>query len=363
MPLALSKKPSSPAVKTEKKQRRLFKKTRAGVVLSREEVKAIKQGRKKLRKEMRARGLKKRQDFEATAASLGLYFDKRNKFLAWLGLHWLGTLLGALAALLALLFLLSLVQYMRGRFTIHLSDEMFREGFTLSDNVAFYNPTTMLFAVPAEDVPCISIMQVPDSVDMIDGEHNEQYFAYTFYIRNEGESTVGYTWELAINHETLDLSSACWVGLYEDGALTVYAEGNAFTGLQEALPSFDDNTRGYMAVPILEQSGNSQLEVVADTGPFTYYRVVPEPFLSDDLITRGRQVEVEPMEVHKYTVVMWLEGDDPDCTDDLIGGTMGVEMDFRLEHEGDEEDDNSLGVRWKKFWKRVWGNMDFWEDG
>ena len=32
------------------------------------------------------------------------------------------------------------------------------------------------------------------------------------------------------------------------------------------------------------------------------------------------------MEVHKYTVVIWLEGDDPDCTDELIGGNMGLEI-------------------------------------
>lgn len=360
--MASSKTTAPHAVENHRKQRRLFKKKRAGVVLSHEEVKAIKQGRKKLRKEMRARGLKKKRDFEATAASLGLYFDKGSKFLAWLGLHWLGTLLGALAALLALLFLLSLVQYMRGRFTINLSDEMFREGFTLSETESFISPSTMLFAVPVEDAPCISIMQIPVNVDMIDGEHNENYLGYTFYIRNEGESTVGYTWELAINSETLNLSSAAWVGLYEDGYLTVYAEANTFTGMQEALPAFNDNTRGYMSVPILEAVDNGQLDIADSSGRFTYYRVVPEMFISDDLITRGGQIDVEPMEVHKYTVVIWLEGDDPDCTDDLIGGTMGVEMDFRLEHEGSDEEDNSLAARWRKFWDRVWSNLDFVND-
>lgn len=363
MPLALLKKASSDGASAEKKQRRLFKKKRAGAVLSHEEVKAIKQGRKKLRKEMRQRGLKSRRDFEATAASLGLYFDKGSRFLAWLGLHWLGTLLGALAALLALLFLFSTVQHMRGRFTINLSDEMFREGFTLSDNASFISPTTVLFAIPAEDAPCISISQVPLNVDMIDGEHNEHYFAYTFYIRNDGENSVGYTWELGINQESLDLSSAMWVGLYEDGYLKVYAEANADTGDQEALPAFHDNTRGYLSVPILQQmEGTEQLEVVDASGHFTYYRVVPEMFFSENVIARGLKMDVEPMEIHKYTVVMWLEGDDPDCTDDLIGGTMGVDMAFRLEHEGDDGEDNSLSARWRKFWDRVWANMNFWND-
>lgn len=361
--MALLKKASSDGAVADKKQRSPFKKKRAGVVLSREEVKAIKQGRKKLRKEMRSRGLKSKRDFEATAASLGLYFDKGSRLLAWLGLHWMGTLLSALAALLALLFLFSVVQHMRGRFTINLSDEMFREGFTLSDNAAFTSPTTVLFAVPAEDAPCISISQVPIDVDMIDGEHNDHYFAYTFYIRNEGENSVDYTWELGINQETLDLSSAIWVGLYEDGSLKIYAEASGVTGDQEALPGFDDYSRGYLSVPILQQMEETeQLEVVDDSGRFTYYRVVPEMFLSENVITRGMMMNVEPQEAHKYTVVMWLEGDDPDCTDDLIGGTMGVDMAFRLEHEGDDGEDNSLSARWRKFWDRVWANMSFWND-
>ena len=360
--MASSKTTAPHDVKPHRKQRHVLKKKRAGVILSREEVKAIKEGRKKLRKELRARGLKNKRDFEATAASLGLYFDRGSNFLAWLGLHWLGTLLAALVALLALLFLLSLVQYMRGRFTINLSDEMFREGFTLSETESFISPSTMLFAVPVEDAPCISIMQIPANVDMIDGEHNENYFGYTFYIRNEGENTVDYTWELAINSETLDLSSAMWVGLYEDGYLTVYAEANTITGDQEALPAFDDNTRGYMAVPILEHADNGQLDIVDSSGRFTYYRVVPETFLSDDLIARGGQTDVEPMEVHKYTVVMWLEGDDPDCTDDLVGGTMGVEMDFRLENEESDEEGSGLAARLHEFKDRVWSNMDFVND-
>ena len=47
-------------------------------------------------------------------------------------------------------------------------------------------------------------------------------------------------------------------------------------------------------------------------------------------MTTGSQTNVAPGEMHKYTVVIWLEGDDPDCTNDLIGGHFGLEMYFRL---------------------------------
>lgn len=344
-------------------RRLLFKKRRAGVVLTREEVKAIKTGRKKLRKEMRAKGLRKKSDFELTASSLGLYFDKhRLPFLLWLGRHWLGSLLAALAALIAVLFLFSMVTRMRGFFTINLSQDMFRQGFTLSDKREFTNPTTQLFAVPAEDVPCISINQIPKDVDEIDGEHNDVYFAYTYYIRNDGDQRADFKWNVDLTVETQDVSQAVWLMLFEDGEMTIYAKPDRQTGQPEALPPVGDNSRGYRVLPIREVYPNSsQFQLIRNAGGLNYYRVIPENFEGEARVASGERLNVQPGEIHKYTVVMWLEGDDPDATDDLIGGHMGVEMDFRMSGEAEDNSDNSLRARWKKFWNRIWEDLDFWQ--
>lgn len=350
----------------EKKQHGPFKKKRAGVVLSKDEVKAIKAGRKKLRREMKARGIKSKREFELTAGSLGLYFDKRSAFWAWLLSHWLVTLIGLGIALLLVLTIFSLVQQIRGHFTINLSEGMFKEGFVLADNVEFENPTTYLFANPAQDVPCISVTQIPANIDQIDGEHNDLYFAYTYYIRNEGESTVDYTWSLDMNAETQNVSEAVWVLLFEDGRMRMYAKANKDTGEKEALPPKDDDTRGYTRIPIMGLSqGSDQFEVVKQQGQITYWRVIPDKFLTDTCITRGEQKSVEPMEAHKYTVVLWLEGDDVSADDSLIGGHMGVEMGFRLtsETEKDAEDGNSgdressSGNKWRRFWDNIWSGL------
>jgi hypothetical protein len=68
------------------------------------------------------------------------------------------------------------------------------------------------------------------------------------------------------------------------------------------------------------------------------------------------------MEVHKYTVVLYLEGDDPDATDELIGGSAGVEMEFSLSDEDDEDTNDGSGnsAQWKKFWNEIWSNLKFW---
>lgn len=349
-----------------RKQRRpIFKRKRSGEVLTREQVAAIKMGRKLLRKEMKARGLKEKSDFELTASNMGLYFDKHRW---WLWLLWffhgkgLWALLGALALLIATLFLYSTVTQMRGHFTINMSDGLFREGLVLSETVGFEAPTTHLFCTPAENVPCISISHLPDNLDTIDGQHNGNYFAYTFYCRNEGESTVGYQWQVNLNSESKNLSSACWVMVFEDGQMAFYAKRNTENGGEEALPAFGDDSRGYIGKPMEAfcKAPETQYQTIEEGQGYTYERVIPIPFVTDSVVTMGEQEMVEPMEVHKYTVVIWLEGDDPDCTDDLIGGHVGMDFYFQMteeeEHSGEGRGD------FNAHWDAFWDNLKFWEN-
>lgn len=338
----------------ERKQRRLLKKKRAGVVLTEDQVREIKTGRKKLRKEMKANGIKSKQEFEMVAGSLGLYFDKRSGFLLWF-LHGRGlwALLGMLLALMFAFFLMSLVSQMRGYFTINLSSGLFREGFTLSETPDFANPVVNLYCEPATDVPCISITQIDENVDHLDGQHNGAFFAYTFYCRNEGEVTSSYTWELELNDESKNLSDAAWVMVFEDGEMTFYAEKNAQTGMAEALPAFDDDGRGYVQTPFLDVAAypGEQFEVIREKNGISYYRLIPRSFLSAASVASGLQEHVAPMEVHKYTVVIWLEGDDPDCDNSKIGGHLGLDMQFRLVEEAEEGDEN------KSWWESIWDNL------
>jgi hypothetical protein len=271
---------------------------------------------------------------------------------------------------MAVLFIFSLVQQMRGRFTINLSEGMFRKGFTLSESEGFDNPTTQLFASPAEDVPCISINQIPADIDEIDGEHNDQYFAYTFYIRNEGDETVDYDWSLELSAETQSAADAVWAMVFEDGNMRFYAKANKTTGEAEALPAFGDDTKGYTILPIRELAPDSdQFQVVQTKGQITYWRVIPDKFLSDLVITAGIKSGVTSMEAHKYTVVLWLEGDDESANDELIGAHIGVEMNFKLTDEAEDAEDASsngnnqsdYGAKWKEFWDSVWSGLLFWK--
>ena len=311
----------------------LFRKRRGGVPLARNEVREIKAGRKKLRKDMRAAGIRSKDEFELTASSLGLYFDKRRGFLFWF-LHgrglWmlLGTLLLALAALLGL----SWISQMRGLFTINMDDDMFREGFVLSETEDFAHPAHNLFCEPATDIPCISITSLQTDIDDYEGQHNDfGYFAYTYFIRNEGESTVDYRWEMQITGESKECSTAVWIAIIEDGEMSLYAESTA-DGAPQSVPPAGDDTRGYLEIPVLSLAPDpgAYLRPIHTAGRVTYYRVTPQAFADALTVATGYQSQVAPGDVHKYTVVAWFEGDDPDCTDAIIGGHLGLGMQYTL---------------------------------
>ena len=266
-----------------------------------------------------------------------------------------------MALMIAVLFAMSMVAQMRGHFTINMSNNMFKEGFVLCDNGDFINATTHLFCTPADNVPCVSISHIPPNIDQIDGQHNDAYFAYTFYIRNEGESTVDYEWNLKLNSESNDLTSALWVMVFEDGEMLFYARPNSETGQVEALPAFDDDSRGFLDLEVMHfcKDMESQFQLISQKNGFAYHRVVPLPFETETQVCRGLQEDVAPGDTHKYTVVIWLEGDDPDCTDDLIGGHAGMDFEFRMVSDGEGTGDD--GSPSYSFWETLWNNLIFWD--
>lgn len=61
-------------------------------------------------------------------------------------------------------------------------------------------------------------------------------------------------------------------------------------------------------------------------------------FLSDDVVCEYNEDSFLVGNVDKYTIVIWMEGDDPECVDSIIGGS--VEMSMHI--DTDFDDDTSL---------------------
>ena len=389
--------------------RPIFRRKRAGEVLTREQVAAIKKGRKILRKEMKEQGLKRRIDFEITATNMGLYFDRSKLF--WPFFLWLirdNTVLKVLATTAAITTVVTVsvpvVRYVTeyvteyitefiqefidriveqivteyeekevDRFTINLSDELFDSGFALSEDFSFETAESQLIAMPATGVPCLSIRDIPRNVMEEGGVYPDNSFlAYTFYCRYESSSdeAIDYHWSLNITEETehtvedsetgetstLNLSEAIWVMIFEDNKMMLYAKVGA-DGELEAIPEQGVTDMGYIEGPMMDfaKDPEGQYEIVQEGEYYNYWRVKPQNFISDTVIAEGLMMGVTPFDstlhdveagfdpenpngIHKYTIVIWLEGDDPECTNALIGGAIGMNFVIKFADEVIEDE-------------------------
>ncbi len=311
---------------------------KAGVRLTRAEVAKIKAGRKQLRADVKAAGIKNREDIKILEVAKGAYFDKSgaSNLFAWLFKgRVLISLLLAFVLLLVALFGLSEITKMKGHFSVNLNSDLFKSGFSIGEKLNeeghVEDPTSYLRGEVVDNTPCISITWIDEDVDKIDGSHNgKDYFAYTFYIENAGETPASYAYELKINSQSQSVREAAWIMLFTDGKMSFFADATD-DGESQTLPSRDDNSRGYRNPPFMEEAmlPEKQFELIPnDINEIDYYRLVALPFESESIVTSGTVENVEPGKVHKYTVVLWLEGDDPDCTDEIIGGHLGLEFNF-----------------------------------
>lgn len=198
-----------------------------------------------------------------------------------------------LALAFGVLFALSFMQENMGNFTINLNRlELFRRGVAIADNGDFNNATALLAADAVDNGTNIAADDLPDNLDDIDGSHNgKNYVAYTFYIRNAGKTDLGYSAKLKVVSASKGVDKAARVRVYRNGEPTTYAAA--------------------------------------------------EPFASKDVVTTISHANFRVGDVDKYTVVIWLDGDDPECVDKIIGGAVEFGFDF----DSSETDDSSLFIK------------------
>lgn len=206
-----------------------------------------------------------------------------------------------LALLILLIFLIMLyftlsVVYGTGRFTVILDRNLsWDKGIVIYENLENKVVSRRLEASTLDTMDNISIEWLPDNLDTeAEGGHNgDNYIAYTFYVENEGEDTINYWYSIFIDDVILNVDEAIRVMVYLNGEETVYAKMNGFTEEPEA-----------------------------DT----------KAFYSDDTVMLESRQDFTPGSIDRFTIVIWIEGDDPDCTNALLGGELKMHMDITEEH-------------------------------
>ena len=141
----------------------------------------------------------------------------------------------------------------------------------------------------------ISVNWLPKDIDNEgDGSHNgRNYIAYTFYAENRGQDTINYWATIEIQDVIKNVDDAIRVMVFKNGNKVIYAKNNRTTGRPE---------------------------------PDTV------PFYDEDTVMLEVTENFEVGDIDKYTVVIWVEGDDPECKNDLIGGEIKMEMILTEEH-------------------------------
>ena len=211
-------------------------------------------------------------------------------------------LLGLLFALF-IVFFLAFMQEKMGNFTINLNRlEMYRKGISIASDGDFTDPTAKLVAGSLEDATNISVEDLPENLDQIDGSHNgKNYVAYTYYLRNAGKEDVGYRASIKLSSCSKGAEEAVRVALWKNGERTIYAEPSKSGLPEENCESFIDHD----TVCVIEE----------------------EEFLVGN--------------VDKYTIVVWMEGEDPECVDAIIGGS----VEFSMNIDALADDDTNLFVK------------------
>ncbi len=126
-----------------------------------------------------------------------------------------------------------------------------------------------------------------DEVIKKEGDNSgDNYIAYTYFIKNDGEQKTDYKSKIVVESVIKNVDDAVRVAVFTNGEKKVYAKK--------------------------AKNGKEEPNTIA--------------FLSNHLIMEQERNGLEPGQMDRYTILVWLEGKDPECIDDIIGGEMKMSM-------------------------------------
>ena len=201
---------------------------------------------------------------------------------------------------LILLYIILDIIYSEGKFTVILdSNKTLESGLVIYDSLNNSHGKRKLEATPIRFMDNISYKWLPDNVDTeSDGSHNGQnYIAYSFYVENQGNEILNYHYEIIVDDVIKNVDEAIRIRIYRNGESVTYAKPNFIDGQPEP------NTVAFKKVED-----------------------------SEDTIVLEKVSDFKPGDLDRITVVVWLEGDDPDCVDAILGGELKMHMVITEEH-------------------------------
>lgn len=197
----------------------------------------------------------------------------------------------------------------KGDFTVAI-DGSSRNMISLSETEDFKDAAVMLVGTSQHDMWHCTRDWIPEGIqtESIGGAHSStepSYLAYTFHLKNTSDEEIRYTYGLDFVEEyvpnELRAIDALRIMIIKDGEKAVWAKAPI-----DGTPLESDTLE----------------------------------FVGDETIIEQKGIAVAPGDIDKYTVVMWFEGEDPECVNDIFESEIKFKMDFIVENpikEGSEK--------------------------
>ncbi len=207
------------------------------------------------------------------------------------------SMLSVMSALSIMYLVLGLV-YKEGRFTVEIGSQdgsQSNSGLAIFTDLNSAQASRKLVADPIKNMDNIDSSWISPNVDTEkDGSHNgDNYIAFSFYVENQGENPFHYWYEVLVDDMVKNVDDAVRVRIYHNGKETTYAK-MAANGSPEpgTTPFVFDESRSIIGQSIISE----------------------------------RRDDMQPGDLDRITIVIWLHGPDNECVDNIIGGAIKMHM-------------------------------------
>lgn len=215
-----------------------------------------------------------------------------------------------------IMLLLSFLTYYgqnSGNFVMSVDEDAFKRGIAISDSSSFETMNRWLTADPVEDVRDTTLQHI-DLFEIINAEGayketRSNYLAYTFFLRNVGSETTPVDYEVVITNQSKNIADAIRVMIIVDGQVAYDEQGIRYIECE--------SKKMYQAPDKHDIVYKDYLQ------DFTLFK-------STDIICSERIFDIRPEQTKKISVIMWLEGEDPECIETLASAKIKITMNLSI---------------------------------
>lgn len=190
-----------------------------------------------------------------------------------------------------------------GNFVISVDSLAKERGIMISETPTFGQQLSRLLTEPIDQARDVTYTWLKiDEVTQTNGTYHDvdfEYVAYTFYVQNSGFETLDLTYSIIITEKMNGIEDAIRILVIEDGVESMYMKPDEIAFGEEE-PYYPD--------------------------------LMPSaaPFLSDTVVLRKTIENYKPGQIKTFSLLVWIEGYDPDATDDILDARIRMEMLFTI---------------------------------